>query len=247
MRNTVIALTALTLVGLAFAVPQRAHAVTPNDTPNEPEPAPAGEAIFYWPPGQDDQAYEPPATVEVTQDNITDTSNIFTDFSETAVHNQNLAAMLAAIKACEGTANQPDPYRVCFGYRHTIQNLQAHPAVSGEWRGEKLSDAMCAGAGRGPGCVSTAAGAYQMIKPTWLGLAQRLGLRDFGPTSQDAAAGLLLRDCGALQKLNRGDLAGAVQAARRTWASLPGAGYGQGEKTLAWVADRYLEAGGVIA
>lgn len=159
----------------------------------------------------------------------------------------NISAMLAAISAAEGTAGQPDPYRVCFGYSHTIQNLDNHPALSGEWMGKPLSLAMCAGAGLGPGCVSTAAGKYQMIRKTWVSARDKLGLPDFSPDSQDAAAVELLRQRGALGPLVRGDFAGAVAAARREWASLPGAGYGQGERSIAWLQRKFTDAGGVLA
>lgn len=158
-----------------------------------------------------------------------------------------IAAMLQAIKQAEGTAGRGDPYRVCFAYRHTIASFADHPAITGEWSGERLSDAMCAGAGLGPGCVSTAAGAYQIIRPTWLRLKSKLSLPDFSPASQDAAAAELLRERGALARLEVGDFAGAVAKAKKEWASLPGAGYGQGERSIAWLTDRFTEAGGVLA
>ncbi|WP_249938028.1 glycoside hydrolase family 104 protein [Variovorax sp. 3P27G3] len=160
----------------------------------------------------------------------------------------NVRAFLVVLQQCEGTAAQGDPYRVCFGYSHTVQNMGDHPAVTGEWGGQRLSDQQCAGAGQGPGCVSTAAGAYQMIRPTWLAKKRQLGLPDFSPASQDAAAVQLLRDCGAYTRLAAGDLAGAVSAARRTWASLPGANYaGQGMRSMSDVTAWYQAAGGGTA
>ena len=159
----------------------------------------------------------------------------------------NIGAMLAAISAAEGTGGQSDPYRVCFGYSHTINNLAEHPAITGEWRGKPLTESMCKGAGLGPGCVSTAAGKYQIIKRTWVSVRDKLGLTDFSPASQDAAATELLRQRGALGPLARGDFAGAVAAAKKEWASLPGAGYGQGERSIAWLEARFVEAGGVLA
>lgn len=159
----------------------------------------------------------------------------------------NVRAFLAAIRQAEGTANRPDPYRVCFGYRHTIRSLADHPAITGEWKGEKLPDNQCRAAGFGPGCVSTAAGAYQIIRPTWERIKGKLKLPDFGPESQHRAAIELLREAGALELINRGDLGGAVSAARRTWASLPGAGYDQPERSLAWVQAAYVKAGGSLA
>jgi lysozyme len=160
----------------------------------------------------------------------------------------NVRAFLTVIQRCEGTAGQPDPYRVCYAYSHTVQNMADHPAVTGEWTGVRLSDQQCAGAGFGPGCVSTAAGAYQAIKPTWLAKKRQLGLPDFSPASQDAAAVQLLRDRGAFNRLAAGDLVGAVAAARREWASLPGANYaGQGMRTMEQVAAWFQEAGGTTA
>ncbi len=169
-----------------------------------------------------------------------------TTLTSNALH-PNVAAFLHAIAHAEGTATQPDPYRVCFAYRHTIRDLRDHPAITGEWRGEKLPDHQCRAAGHQPGCVSTAAGKYQLIRPTWAPLKSRLGLPDFGPAAQDAAAVQLLRDCGAYHPLVRGAFAAAVAAARRTWASLPGAGYQQPERSMAWLRATYTQAGGALA
>jgi len=161
--------------------------------------------------------------------------------------NANISAFLQTIAASEGTASQADPYRVCYAYRHTIQSFADHPAITGEWKGEKLSDKLCAAAGFGPGCVSTAAGKYQITKTTWGTLKRRLGLPDFSPASQDAAAVELLRECGALDLVERGQLADAVAASRKIWASLPGAGYAQPERSLAWVQAQFTNAGGALA
>jgi muramidase (phage lysozyme) len=138
-------------------------------------------------------------------------------------HSQNVAAFLTAIARAEGTENQAEPYRVCYAYKHVIRDLRDHPAVTGEWRGERLTDTQCAGAGLGPGCVSTAAGRYQFIKPTWLRLRQKLGLTDFSPASQDKACIELLRENGALSMA------------------------GQGTRSLPWLQSAYVQAGGALA
>lgn len=179
--------------------------------------------------------------------NYLETQDKVQNMTATQNPERNVSAMLAAIQAAEGTNRAADPYRVCYGYRHTIQNMADHPAVTGEWKGEKLPDDMCRAAGYGPGCVSTAAGAYQFIKPTWLDLKRRLGLRDFSPASQDAAAVQLLKDCGAWQRVRSGDFIGAVIAARKIWASLPGSGYEQPERSFAWLQAAYVNAGGAVA
>ena len=215
-------------------------------------------AAYYLQAKASQDASEPADLYQGQDDILTSisdwtTANIIESDTVNALRNSmpsaggNIAAMLAAISAAEGTAGQSDPYRVCFGYSHTIGNLSEHPAISGEWMGKRLSDSMCAGAGLGPGCVSTAAGKYQIIKRTWTSVRDRLGLRDFSPASQDAAAIELLRQRGALGPLGRGDFAGAVQAARKEWASLPGAGYGQGERSLSWLTAKFQAAGGMLA
>lgn len=161
---------------------------------------------------------------------------------------RNVRAFLDAIGHAEGTMNQPDPYRVCYAYSHTIQSFADHPYTIGEWGGVVLTAEQCRGAGLGAGCKSTAAGKYQITVTTWRRLEPRLGLVDFSPASQDRAAVELLREVGALDRIRRGDLAGAVAAARGTWASLPGANYaGQGMRSLGWVQTAYLNAGGVLA
>jgi lysozyme len=156
-------------------------------------------------------------------------------------------AFLSMIAVAEGTARAPDPYAVCYAYRHTIQDFSDHPAVTGEWRGERLSDAMCRGANMAPGCVSTAAGRYQIIKPTWLSVKKALALPDFGAESQDAAAVYLIRRRGAMDAVEAGRVAEAVELCRKEWASLPGAGYGQGERKLADLQAAFERAGGVLA
>lgn len=146
-------------------------------------------------------------------------------------------AFLKLISVAEGTANSPDPYRVCFGKRHTIQSLEDHPAITGEWKGERLADYLCEGAGFKPGCKSTAAGAYQFIRPTWRGLKKALGLPDFSPHSQDLAAWELIRRCGAGELVQLGLVAEALFKCRKQWASLPGAGYRQREHKLARLTE----------
>lgn len=157
----------------------------------------------------------------------------------------NVRAFLQAIARAEGTADRPDPYRVCYAYAHTIQSFADHPAITKEWMGEPLSDKMCAAAGFSPGCKSTAAGKYQITKGTWSRLKARLKLTDFGPAAQDAAATELLRECSALDFAKLGNVAEATRAARKIWASLPGAGYDQPERSLAWITDQFTAAGGV--
>lgn len=235
-----IAVLLLTAVGVAYAYRRQGQgidaAALAEEAPSEPT---------WWSEATD---YLPSIDLDYwTQTNQAETDQRLSDMTAIIDTSANVRAFLEAIALAEGTANQPDPYRVCYSYRHTIQSLADHPAITGEWKGEKLSDSMCKAAGFGSGCISTAAGKFQIKKPIWSTLKKRLGLRDFSPASQDAAAIELLRESGALDAAMRGDLASAVQRARRTWASLPGAGYEQPERSLAWVQAQFLNAGGQLA
>lgn len=234
-KAIVLTLVLLAAAGAALAYSRPEVLFTP-DTPDEPPDAfDPGAASFI------------DSIEQWTQQNILESELFTMPMPELPQASTNIAAMRETISQSEGTARAGDPYRVCFAYKHTIASFADHPAVTGEWRGEPLSDAMCAGAGLGPGCVSTAAGKYQIIKPTWLRLKKKLGLPDFSPESQDAACVQLLRERGALAYLEQGRFADAVHAARKEWASLSGAGYGQGERSIEWLTARFTESGGVLA
>lgn len=98
-----------------------------------------------------------------------------------------------------------------------------------------------------PGLVSSAAGRYQFLARTWDGLRARLGLPDFSPASQDAGAIELIRQRGALRDVQAGRFASAIDKVRPIWASLPGAGYGQPERSFQQLQAVYAQAGGSFA
>lgn len=250
MTKQVIALALLALAGgTAFAAQTRRT----TDAGQGSEPVPVGDNGQSWFDGGDLGVFRLPVANDAAVESWTAQNQ-----SETAEREQamtytpqptpagNLAAIREAIAFAEGTATQGDPYRVCFGYRYTIRSLADHPAVTGEWRGEPLSDAMCAGAGYGPGCVSTAAGKYQIKKSTWLGCKSALKLPDFSPASQDRACAYLIEQRGAMADVVAGRFTAAVTKMRKEWASLPGAGYGQGERSIAWLTAKFEQAGGVV-
>jgi muramidase (phage lysozyme) len=157
--------------------------------------------------------------------------------------NLNLAAFLATVRHSEGTDKAPDPYRVVYGYGHTIQSLSDHPAITGEWHGESLANLGPAYAGK----ISTAAGAYQIIAPTWRTCKRILNLPDFTGPSQDAAATELIREAGALERVNTGQVADAIALCHGIWASLPGSTSGQPQRSLAELVQAYTAAGGAFA
>ena len=131
----------------------------------------------------------------------------------------------------------------------SFSDFSDHPVLTGEKRGVPLPDEMCRAAGFGPGCVSTAAGAYQIIVPTWkrVRAAGSWGprLNDFSIQSQDEAARRLLIESGALRQLTAGNIPAAIEKASRIWASLPGSTAQQNPKPMGTVLAYFIDGGGV--
>lgn len=163
-----------------------------------------------------------------------------------AAGDANLRAFLLMIRTAEGTAG-PNGYRTMFGHR-LFEGYDDHPRSpmqfkdkTGQWK------------------WTSAAGAYQFmaVSPiptggstrvdTWDRLKRKLGLQDFTPASQDRAAVELIDEAGALLDVRAGRFAEAVDKVRKTWASMPGAGYNQPEKALQALQVAYVNAGGTLA
>jgi len=151
----------------------------------------------------------------------------------------NMDAFLATIRYAEGTYNQADPYRVTYGYEHTISDLSNHPSVTGEWLGKVLSDAYCLAVGFSPGCRSTAAGAYQILKNTWLGFKNNNPIYQFDSNGQNAAAIYLITQRGAYNDVINGSFEIAIGKCALEWASLPGNPYGQPMRTMTELSNYY--------
>lgn len=90
---------------------------------------------------------------------------------------------------------------------------------------------------------TTAAGKYQFVFATWRQQAKEMGLKDFGPANQDAAAIGLLAALGALEYVVLGLPIKAIRIAATDagWTSLPG-----GSEQLWDMAQAlaYYDAGG---
>lgn len=202
-----------------------------------------GVVVWYLQGGEDGESANSADLEDLGNQALDYGSEYFSEVDDMTAQ-ANERAFLAAIRVGEGTSAS-NGYSILFGGA-PFGSFDEHPAVLG-WRGGRLSDAMCAGAGFGPGCVSTAAGAFQINKPTWLRVRGKLGLSDFSPASQDAAALELISEKGALADVRAGRVEIAVGKVRKVWASLPGAGYGQGEVRLASFVNNYANAGGAVA
>lgn len=175
------------------------------------------------------------------------------DPNDARAYAANVAAFLLTIRAAEGTADA-NGYRALFGHKPSrprlFDSFGDHPRIAQQFT-----------AADGRRLWTSAAGAYQFmaVSPlpdgsgkstrvdTWDRLKARLRLEDFSPASQDAAAVELIREAGALALVQAGRFEEAVAKVRGVWASLPGAGYAQPERSLAWLRDVYVNNGGVIA
>jgi len=92
------------------------------------------------------------------------------------------------------------------------------------------------------GIRSSAAGRYQFLARTWDALAADLKLTTFAPWNQDRGAIELIRERNALKDIQTGRIEHAIERCAPTWASLPGAGYGQHENKMSALLGAYHEA-----
>lgn len=142
----------------------------------------------------------------------------------------NVGAFLALIR--EGETNQtPNAYRMQWGsglfYPEREWKHPAQPITVG-------------------GITSTAAGAYQFLSRTWLGLVEQYGFEDFSPSMQDLGAVALIAGRGALEAVKAGRVHEAIRLCNKEWASLPGNPYGQPSAKLSRLLAAYTAAGGTI-
>lgn len=141
--------------------------------------------------------------------------------AEVGTEQENVRAFLQLIRSAEGTAGE-DGYNTLFGYEK-FEGYDDHPRTLVVKSGYR----------------STAAGAYQIIEPTWNGLAKQYGFTDFSPETQDKAAIILIKQAGAYDMVKRGDIQGAISKTNKVWASLPGSPYGQPVITMDSALNRY--------
>lgn len=92
---------------------------------------------------------------------------------------------------------------------------------------------------------SDAAGKYQFLNPTWKQYANKLGLPDFSPASQDRAAIAILEENGVPTLLAAGRVDEAFCAVGSVWASLPCNNHGQPQKTARELRQKYGDKMGV--
>ena len=145
-----------------------------------------------------------------------------------ALDSNNVRAFLKAIRLGEGTSDEAGYYRIVGGGMFIDDSH--HPNVRVWIDRYKV--------------WSTAAGAYQIIRPTWNNLVQQYGFEDFTPESQDEAAVALIAGRHALEDVMLGKLENAVRKCSKEWASLPGSEAGQRTEKFADIQKFYVDNGG---
>lgn len=143
---------------------------------------------------------------------------------ETKEAESRIRAFMQMIRFCEGTTGESG-YSTLFG-GSTFPSFADHPQ-----RTIKTS-----------GYSSSAAGAYQILTKTWLGLkSSHSDLSNFEPASQDKACYYLLQQRNALPAIRAQNIDAAIQLCNREWASLPGSPYGQPRKSVSTCLAKYQE------
>lgn len=161
----------------------------------------------------------------------------------------NRVALLAVIRRSEGTATSPATKHAGYdvivtgadGVPEVFSDFSCHPFATG--RPSKLIRPARPGS---KALYSTAAGGYQELVGNWAYYAPLLGLKDFGPESQDAMALQQIKEFGGLPLIDAGDFTGTIKKIAPLWASLPGANYGQPERAIATLQAWYISAGGSL-
>jgi tape measure domain-containing protein len=120
---------------------------------------------------------------------------------EMAADDPRVRAFFEAIRRAEGG----EPNRIVGG--GTFTDFSRHPNRVGMV---------------GPAGPSTAAGSFQITGTNWQRIAPILGLTDFAARNQLLAALYLFNEEGGLDRLLAGDIEGAIRAAGRDWAAVPG-------------------------
>lgn len=157
----------------------------------------------------------------------------------------NRRAFLDMLAVSEGTSTSPATR--CNGYDVIVTGIDKTPEVFTDFSDHPFNKGRKSKIINSKGLTSNASGRYQFMLKDWVHYRNQLGLKDFGPESQDAWALQLIRERGALPLIDMGQFSLAVARVRNLWASLPGAGYNQPEHPIAKLQAAYVKAGGGVA
>jgi muramidase (phage lysozyme) len=157
---------------------------------------------------------------------------------------KNLRAFLQMLKFSEGTSTSS--ITVNDGYDVIVTGADKVPEVFTDYSDHPFNNGRPSKVINSRGLTSNASGAYQFMLKDWAHYKALLNLPDFGPESQDKWCVQLIRERGALSKIEAGLITDAISKCRNLWASLPAAGYGQHEQSLKLLLLKYQQFGGVL-
>lgn len=150
---------------------------------------------------------------------------------------RNLDAFLTMVAISEGTELIGN-----HGYNCIVGSTISHPMLFDSYKDHPRIKVHLR-----PDLTSTAAGRYQILERYFDAYKKQLNLPDFSPTSQDHIAMQMIAECDAMVEVMAGDVRKAITKCASRWASLPGAGYGQHENTVASLQQAFTSAGGQLA
>ena len=202
-------------------------------------------ALWLWSGNSAAATVDAPANPNAADDSF-DTS-WDSPMTQDQINSANVEAFLYMIRCCENSQATDDDRYFRFYGNTSFRGIADHPAITGECKPVPLDSL----GSRYKGLVSTAAGAYQIIVPTWgrpggagIRAAGALGayIPDFSPSSQDEAARRLLINNGAMALILSGDIEGAINSASSLWASLPGSTAQQNPQSMQIAMGYFNEA-----
>ncbi|EOZ1526146.1 glycoside hydrolase family 24 protein [Enterobacter hormaechei] len=157
----------------------------------------------------------------------------------------NLRAVLDTISVTEGTST----HRLTQnnGYDVIVTGMDKVPEVFTDYSDHPFAKGRPGKVFNKAGQRSTASGRYQFLVKDWSHYRAQLGLKDFGPESQDKWAVQLIKERRAIADIVNGNIESAIKKICNIWASLPGAGYGQHEFSMEKVVEIYKSFGGSVA
>jgi muramidase (phage lysozyme) len=136
-----------------------------------------------------------------------------------------LQSFLSLIAFSEGTSTSPITKN--NGYDIVVSGVDG-PSIFTDYSDHPFARGGSVTVRRVPLLVSTAAGRYQVLAKYFEVYKDRLGLPDFSPASQDAVAVQQMKERGAIDLIESGDVEGSITACAGIWASFPGNSYAQG-------------------
>jgi muramidase (phage lysozyme) len=157
-------------------------------------------------------------------------SGISTDMTDKSYENTapGTAPMSADIGQVTSAVEDPN----VKAFLDTLANVESGGKYNVSVGGATFSDMSRHPEMYNPELGSDAAGRYQFISTTFKPIAERLGLKDFSPRSQDLAAVQYLKDLGVLDEIMTGDKQKIEDVIRRLrgskWTGLRRYGEGQG-------------------